>query len=324
MTSRSHAAIARWIARELDTAPPRAKSLVVTVWGDALAPHGGAVWLSGLIRLLAPLRINERLVRTSVYRLTQDGWLASRQAGRRSLYRLTAQGSRRFENAYRRIYRAPPDAWDGNWDLILSTPAGAGARRSELRRELAWEGFGAIAAGVYARPTRPGQTAPDEIIAALGHPADAVLLRGRELKPGAAPLEALLRRCWDLDSIDADYRRFIRRFGRVVELFRTDAAPDPGQCFVVRTLLIHEFRRVTLHDPQLPPAMLPARWHAPDAYALCRDFYRLTHRCAEQHLAATLAPDGGRLPPAADYFYRRFGGLPAPGSRRRAENGRTG
>src|SRR4249920_2464826 len=59
MKSRSHASAARWIRRELDTAPPRAKSLVVTVWGDALAPHGGAVWLSGLIRLLAPLGLNE-------------------------------------------------------------------------------------------------------------------------------------------------------------------------------------------------------------------------------------------------------------------------
>ena len=34
---------------------------MVTVWGDAIAPHGGAVWLSGLIRLLAPLGLNERL-----------------------------------------------------------------------------------------------------------------------------------------------------------------------------------------------------------------------------------------------------------------------
>lgn len=312
MKGRSHAAIARWMKSELDRAPPRAKSLVVTVWGDALAPHGGAVWLTGLIRLLAPLGLNERLVRTSVYRLARDGWLASRQAGRRSLYRLTAQGRRRFESAYRRIYAAPSEAWEGNWDLILATSPGAGSRRSEFRRELAWEGFGAVGSGIYARPAQPGQTASAEIVAALEHSMDVVLLRGRELKPAAMPLESLLRQCWDLESLDADYRRFIGRFRRVVELFRDDPAPDPGQCFVVRTLLIHEFRRVTLHDPQLPPAMLPARWHAREAYALCRDFYRLTQRRAEQHLAATLESDGGPLPPAAPYFYQRFGGLAAP------------
>lgn len=319
MKARSHAAIACWIRRELTTAPPRAKSLVVTVWGDALAPHGGAVWLSSLIRLLAPLRLNERLVRTSVYRLTRDGWLASRQAGRRSFYRLTAQGRRRFENAYRRIYGPPPQTWDGRWDLILARSQGAAASRAKLRRELAWEGFGPVAPGVYARPARAGQPSPAGIVAALEHPVDVVLLRGRELEPGALPLEELVREAWDLAGLDAGYRRFIARFGAVVDLFGGDAAPDPEQCFVVRILLIHEFRRVTLHDPQLPTSMLPARWHAREAYGLCRDFYRLTHRSAEQYLAATLATDSEPLAPAAPYFYQRFGGLaPALGDRRPA------
>src|SRR6266567_4018068 len=95
------ARIDRWIRREPARAPLKAKSVVVTVWGDAIAPHGGAVWLSGLIRLLAPLGLNERLVRTSVYRLVQEGWLTARQDGRRSLYRLTAAGLQRFEHAYR-------------------------------------------------------------------------------------------------------------------------------------------------------------------------------------------------------------------------------
>ena len=32
------ARIARWIGRELRRRPPKAKSLVVTVWGDAIGP----------------------------------------------------------------------------------------------------------------------------------------------------------------------------------------------------------------------------------------------------------------------------------------------
>ena len=38
--------VARWIRRTLADQPPRARSLIVTVWGDALAPHGGEVWLA--------------------------------------------------------------------------------------------------------------------------------------------------------------------------------------------------------------------------------------------------------------------------------------
>src|SRR5256885_16928975 len=67
--------VARWIRRALASDPPRARSLIVTVWGDALAPHSGVVWLAGLIRLMAPFAMSERLVRTSVFRLVRDGWL---------------------------------------------------------------------------------------------------------------------------------------------------------------------------------------------------------------------------------------------------------
>src|ERR1700758_2459320 len=109
-------AVARWIRRTLRDDPPRARSLIVTVWGDALAPHGGAVWLSGLIRLMAPFGMNERLVRTSVFRLVRDGWLTGESRGRRSRYRLTREGARRFEQAHHRIYALPSVEWGGDWE----------------------------------------------------------------------------------------------------------------------------------------------------------------------------------------------------------------
>jgi len=64
-----------------------------------------------------------------------------------------------------------------------------------------------------------------------------------------------------------------------------------------------------LRDPQLPAALLPLDWPGAAAYALCRDFYRLTHRAAERHLVATLTNERGVLPPASSDFYRRFDGL---------------
>ena len=83
----------------------------------------------------------------------------------------------------------------------------------------------------------------------------------------------------------------------MIEHFRAEAH-DPQQCFIVRTMLIHAFRRVLLRDPLLPAALLPLDWPGAAAYALCRDFYQLTHRNAERHLAATLAEPGEKLPPA--------------------------
>ena len=117
-----------------------------------------------------------------------------------------------------------------------------------------------------------------------------------------------MQQCWNLDALAAEYRTFVRRFRPVVAQF-SDRDADAQQCFVVRTLIIHAFRRVILHDPQLPAKLLPARWPARDAYTLCRDFYRLTHKRAEAHLASTLDSGRGILPAAAPYFHRRFGGL---------------
>jgi len=304
------ARIGRWIKRDLASSPPRAKSLVITVWGDSIAPHGGSVWLSGLIRLLAPFGINERLTRTSVFRLAQEGWLAARQDGRRSLYRLTRQGSRRFEHAYRRIYEPPcANGWDRAWQMLVAPPAGVDEHaRRELRRELQWEGFGMLAPGLFVRPARGDSDASLRDITrslGIGRGVAALVARGAD---DPAWMRGWLRECWNLDGLAAEYRAFMRRFEPVIAEFSGRNA-DAQQSFIVRTLLIHAFRRVILHDPQLPVDLLPPRWPGSAAYALCCNFYRLTHKRAEAHLAATLTSERGALPPAAAYFHRRFGGL---------------
>ncbi|MEO8675109.1 MAG: phenylacetic acid degradation operon negative regulatory protein PaaX [Casimicrobiaceae bacterium] len=297
--------VTRWIARELAAAPPRAPSLVITVWGDSIAPHGGAVMLPGLIRLLAPFGVNERLTRTSIFRLAREHWLSARRIGRRSLYRLTSSGARRFEQAYRRIYAPPADVWDDDWELVIAGGLPA-RRRLALRDELHWDGFGVLAPGVYARPAQAGNAVSTSLAAQGGR---VIVLRARD----DAALRAAVPRAWDLTRIAADYRKFLRRFGAVIERFRR-ASPDdydPQQCFVVRTLLIHEYRRVLLRDPRLPAALLPLDWPGAAAFGLCRDFYRLTHQSAERHLAAVLEGPKGALPPANAAFYQRFGGLNA-------------
>jgi phenylacetic acid degradation operon negative regulatory protein len=307
--ARRDPAVARWIERTLAADPPRAKSLIVTLWGDALAPHGGAVWLSGLIRLLAPFGISERLTRTSVFRLARDGWLEAEAHGRHSRYRLTAAGALRFAQAYRRIYAPPDPGWEGRWELVLIAVAELRPPlRNALRDELAWEGFGALGPGVCVRPAH-GESAVARIAAALGVLPHVTVLDARDF--AGAHLASRVASAWDLATIADGYRRFIALFGDVIGAFQARGldAGDAEQCFVVRTLLIHAFRRVLLRDPQLPPALLPPDWPGTRAYALTRDFYRLTQKLAERHLAATLVTDGETLPPADGAFYDRFGGL---------------
>ena len=87
----------RKLVAEFNARPTlRSGSLITTVFGDAIAPRGGSVWLGSLISLMADFGISERLVRTSAYRLACDGWLRSDKIGRRSYYSLSKEGRLRF------------------------------------------------------------------------------------------------------------------------------------------------------------------------------------------------------------------------------------
>ena len=67
----------------------QAGSLIISVFGDAVLPRGSRIWLGSLIRLLEPLELNERLGRTSVFRLAKEEWLRTEPSGRRADYLLT-------------------------------------------------------------------------------------------------------------------------------------------------------------------------------------------------------------------------------------------
>src|SRR6266567_2432749 len=69
--------------------PVRAWSLIVTLYGDAVVPRGGSLWLGSLVDIMALLRIDAGHVRTAMSRLTSDGWLERERVGRNSYYRLS-------------------------------------------------------------------------------------------------------------------------------------------------------------------------------------------------------------------------------------------
>ena len=88
--------------------PARIWSLIVTLYGDAIVPRGGSLWIGSLIEIMALFRIDAGHVRTAVSRLSSDGWLASTKRGRASYYRLSRSGEDDFLQATQRIYSAVP------------------------------------------------------------------------------------------------------------------------------------------------------------------------------------------------------------------------
>ena len=299
-----------WITAFLATEPPRSKSLVMTVIGDAIAPHGGRAWLGSLIALLAPFGITDRLLRTSVFRLAQEGWLVAKRDGRRSLYAIDPQALPRLERANGRIYAAPGLHWDGRWTLVLAPNGSIDATlRAALRKELEWEGFAMLAPGVLAHPA-PNADSLGEILARTGATGKVFVCASSAL-PGAAsrPLCELVDDGWDLRPEIDSYRQFIATFSPLLATLQRDGAPDPAAAFAIRSLLIHAYRRVQLHDPMLPVELLPDPWPGSDAYALAGAIYRLVAGPAEDHVLQVLRAEEPDAPLADRAYFARFGGL---------------
>lgn len=284
----------------------RAASLITTVFGDAIAPRGGTVWLGSLIQAMQPFGISERLVRTSVYRLVQDGWLQATQVGRRSFYSLTEVGRERFEQATHRIYGQPARAWDRKWCLVLLSALEADLKDT-VRRELGWLGFGALTGELLANPS-PDRSDVDAALGRLGVTEDVVVLSAR-IDRNPAGMRRLAQESWNLDEIDARYAEFVRRFRPLIAALGRRSDLQPQTAFLVRTLLIQEYRKILLRDPQLPAELLPAEWQGTAAYQLCRNLYIAVYTKADDYLSSTMETSEGPLPPPDAAFLQRFGGL---------------
>jgi len=287
--------------------PLRAGSLLISIFGDAIAPHGGVVWLGSLIGALERFGVNQRLVRTSVFRLVRDGWLSAEQVGRRSFYQLTPAGRERFATASERIYSAPSPRETNRWCLALLADVEA-AQRDDLRRELKWLGFAPLSATLMVHPV-----ARDSDIERVLHPLPGhervVVLHATAATAREDAWRRLIGEAFDVAALEGRYDAFITRFRTALAAARRVKRIDPGDAFVLRTLLIHEYRKIVLRDPMLPASVLPSPWHGLRAYELCRALYARIAPPAEHYLMSNLENRAGPLPPAHARFRGRFDGL---------------
>ena len=307
MANNSSSLSAELVARFRRQRPLRGGSLIVTIFGDAIMPRGGAVALGSLIELAAPFGLNQRLVRTAVSRLAQEGWLEGRRVGKLSEYHLSTHGRGRFAEATKRIYSAPDTQWSGRWTLIVVPPMPA-AQRRRIREELIWRGFGEISATVFAHPEFDSRELSSQRRSA--GVLSKVIAFDATLAADDTP-QRLVQLGWDLEDLGARYERFVKRFASVRTELERRRESDPKDCFLVRTLLIHEYRRLHLRDPLLPAQLLRADWPGAQAAALCRDIYAKVIAPSEAYLSKIATRLSGPLVAADSSVMRRFGGISA-------------
>jgi phenylacetic acid degradation operon negative regulatory protein len=279
------------IVDQLKREPSRTGSIVITVFGDAIMPRGGSVWLGTLLAFFEMLDIDAGVVRTAMSRLAADRWLERSKVGRNSFYRLADKGRRTFDAATRHIYDPPPSDWTGRFELLL---IGAGEDRDASREALKNAGFGTPLPGVWVAPS--GAPVPEEAAGAIRLEVSAEDDSGRRL----------LRESWPLDRTADAYLKFMKIF----EPLRGWAGRREGiadaDAFTARILLIHHYRRVVLRDPLLPPALLPQNWPGRAARQLCGEIYRGLLPLSEQWLDHNATSEAGPLARAEAGLARRF------------------
>jgi phenylacetic acid degradation operon negative regulatory protein len=279
------------IIDQLKREPSRTGSIVITVFGDAVVPRGGSVWLGTLLKFFETIDIDSGVVRTAMSRLAADGWLERSKVGRNSYYRLVRKGRQTFDAATRHIYDPPPSGWTGRFELLLIENA---EDRDASREALRNAGFGSPLPGVWVAPS--GVPVPEEAAAAIRLEVSAEDDSGRRL----------LRQSWPLDRTADAYLKFMKTFeplrgwiGRRETLVDADA-------FTARILLIHHYRRVVLRDPLLPGELLPSDWPGRAARSLCGEIYRGLLPASEQWLDRNANNEKGPLPAAGAELVRRF------------------
>lgn len=272
--------------------PVRAWSLIVTLYGDAIVPRGGSLWLGSLTEIMALFRIDAGHVRTAMSRLTTDGWLERVRIGRNSYYRLSKRGEGSFTAATRRIYFPQSATFDGKVTLAL---LGSDASdRGSIRSALEEAGFAALSPTSYV---------------AVGAKSDLPRLTGvHVLTAEASEARTLAAAAWKLDQLAQAYQHVLAQFSRLETALDGKDELDGAGALIARTLLIHDFRRAVLRDPGLPAALLPPDWPGVPARQLAARLYRRLVGPSERYLDSHALREGGPLPSPEAAFLQRFAG----------------
>src|SRR4030081_1794640 len=230
------------IIEQLKREPSRTGSIVITVFGDAIVPRGGSVWLGTLLEFFKTLDIDSGVVRTAMSRLAADGWLERTKVGRNSFYRLGRKGCQTFDTAAKHIYHPQAADWTGRFELLLIANA---AERDASREALKDAGFGSPLPGVWIGPA--GVPVPEQAGHAIRLEVSAEDDSGRRL----------LGESWPLQRTADAYLKFMKTFEPLRGWIDRRERLSDVDAFTARILLIHHYRRGGLRAPALPGVFLP-------------------------------------------------------------------
>jgi phenylacetic acid degradation operon negative regulatory protein len=261
------------------------QQVVLTLYGDYILHLGGEIGIDTLIKLLANFDLSQQAVRSAISRMSRKGLIKVRRVGRRSYYSLTGHGRTLLTEGARRIFKRKTTKWDGNWNIVTySIPEKTRETRDIFRRELAWLGYGPLSEATWVSPYDMTKEV-NELAEKLNIRNCVQIFSAKQ--GGSAHPTSIINWCWDLDKIHEKYRDFVEKYQNKLKdhqkRLQAGEVIEPGECFVERFHLIHEYRRLPFYDPDLPIELLPENWLRPQAANLFNEYHDLLAKKANEY-----------------------------------------
>jgi phenylacetic acid degradation operon negative regulatory protein len=255
----------------------RPQSAILNLYGEYILDRGGEIGIGSLITLLTNFGLSEHAIRSAVSRMSRSGFLTVRRDGRKSYYSLTGEIRNQLTEGAQRIFHQKTGHWDGTWNVVTySVPESRRQARDRLRRELGWMGYGALGEAAWISPydlTREVEA----LVRKIGIREHVQIFDAQH--KGHTDPKVIVSRCWDLATIHGKYVDFLTRYRPLLEehvtRLKASSVIEPSQCFVERFALMHEYRKLSIFDPDLPAALLPEDWLRPQAAALFHQYHDL-------------------------------------------------
>ena len=163
--------------------------------------------------------------------------------------------------------------------------------------------------GIYAHPSSD-TTSLDETIYEQRLLGKVVVLSAQTTDvQSQEAIKKLVKNRWNLDELEIAYTQFIEFF-RPLSQPAVLAKLSGNSQFLIRLLLIHEYRRILLRDPDFPDPMLPQGWVGRNAQQLVKRTYQALVGDSVNYVCKHLENAQGHIMEPTSAFYKRFGGLP--------------
>ncbi len=213
----------------------RVWSFVMSIYGDAVMPHGGVISLKGLTIILTRMKIVSGALRTAMSRLARDGWMERFRARNTSFYQISQSMQQTIQQASLQIY-APPQrdyVWQGNWQLAIPhrqtlTP--------KILEDLQQMGFISLHALLYIRFVAPDELLPNK---------DDIIFMKAEADSSNPNILAMIQQN---HKASGHYQNLSRQFQPLIDNLDKGGMLIGLDALVARILLIHYWRRAVLAD----------------------------------------------------------------------------